>query len=193
MASFRLAHSRTLSGVRLSPSIRTLRPWTPRKRSPKTGWSRMPSTGTSSFSSAISEPHSCRPVMKARVPSTGSSTQRQAVGALLLAQLLTQDAVIRPLPFDDGANSFLTALVRFGDRIENALAGLVRDRDALAEIGPDHRARGIGQAMSERHKLFVRGSWGLLPEGDDQAAGHDRAATEQNNRRGRQAYGRKQR
>ena len=70
------AHSRTCSGDALPAWIRCAAPLTPTKRSPSTGWSRMPSTGLPSCSSAISEPHSCRPVMKARVPSTGSSTQR---------------------------------------------------------------------------------------------------------------------
>ena len=51
----------------------------------------------------------------------------------------------------------LAALVGFGDGIEGAAARLVRHFDALAEIGPDHRARGIGQAMGEGDQLFVDG------------------------------------
>ena len=82
----------------------------------------MPSTGCPSSSSAISEPHSWRPLMKARVPSTGSSTQRRPFVPCLLAELLAEDAVVGPLAVDDGADGLLGVLVGLGHRIEHGLA-----------------------------------------------------------------------
>ena len=58
-----------------------LAPPTPNQRSRVTGWSIRPITGASSCSTAISVVNSGRPVMKARVPSIGSSTQRQRAPA----------------------------------------------------------------------------------------------------------------
>ena len=124
-------------------------PFTPMKRSPSTGWSMMPSTGRPFSSSAISEPHSWRPLMKARVPSTGSSTQRSPLVPAFSPIFLAQDSVVRPFALDDRADRALRALVGLGHRIEHrALRGaLVGDVDALAEIGADHLPRRIGQAV----------------------------------------------
>jgi hypothetical protein len=63
------------------PRNRVGRPATPIQRSPVTGWSMTPRIGVSPSSRPISVPKTGRPVMKARVPSIGSSTQRNRASA----------------------------------------------------------------------------------------------------------------
>ena len=66
-----------------------------------------------------------------------------------LAEFLAQDGVIRPLAGDQFADGAFGAAVGFGDGIESMAALLVRHIDALAEKGPDHRARASARRLAK--------------------------------------------
>ena len=149
IASFSSAQARVLSAVLRPACTSCAAPLTPMKRSPSTGWSRMPSTGTPASSSAISEPHSCRPVMKARVPSTGSSTQRK-----LFLPAVSPNSSPR-MASSGRSRAIRSRMARSAPRSASvtgskaALPSLWETIDGLAEKRTDHRAAGIGQAVGE--------------------------------------------
>ena len=106
----------------------------------------IPSTGQPSSTSAISVPKIARPTVKLRVPSIGSSTHWRSGDAVLLAIFLADDAVARSFGVEQRAHRRLRLAIRQRD------GGVVRlhlDAMRVAEIGADHRARGIGEAVGE--------------------------------------------
>ena len=100
----------------------------------------MPTIGRSSWNSAIRVPKVGRPVMKARVPSIGSSTQRNAALRPLEAEFLAQNAVVGKPFGQDGAHRLLGGAVGDGDR---GAVGLLVGDDTRPEEGTDHRARDV--------------------------------------------------
>ncbi len=132
------------------PRNRVGRPATPTQRSPVTGWSMTPISGRSPSSSATSEPNIGRPVMKARVPSIGSSTQRSVAAGLFEAVLFPENAVARAALGQHAAHGLLGAPVGDGDR---ALVVLAVGIEAAAEMWADHRTRGIRRRLRGRDEL----------------------------------------
>ncbi len=79
--------------------------------------------------------------MNARVPSIGSSTQRNRASGRSSPASLAEYAVVRETFGQQGAHHLLGGAVGDGD---GAVVALQLRRGAGAEIRADHRARGIG-------------------------------------------------
>ena len=108
------------------------------------------------------------PEMKALVPSIGSSTQTYSGVRPLRAELLADDAVLRPAGGDQIAHGRLRRPIGDGDRTG---VGLRFDLQALAEVGPDGRAGGVGQLLGEGPEGGDVGGGGSVGHGTIVAAG----------------------
>ena len=119
------------------------------------GWSMMPSIGLPRCSSPISVPNTGMPVMKALVPSIGSSTQTYSASSRSRAVFLAEDAVLRARPLlEQRAHRRFGLAVGDGHR---AVVGLGVDAHRRAEIAPDHAARRLGHFIGERDQSGIEG------------------------------------
>ena len=118
----------------------------------------MPTTGVSPSSSATSVPKIGRPVMKARVPSIGSSTQRNRASGLLQAELLAENAAFGTQPPEFRPHRLFGVTVGDG---HGRLIGLQIGRDGTAEKRPDHSAGRIGRANGRRNVTIEIGAQGF--------------------------------
>ena len=88
----------------------------------------------------------------------------EAIRRCLLIEFFAEDAIIRPLPLDDGSNCSFSVLICSGDWIEQRAFcdALIGDLDSLPEIRTNHSARCIGKLMGESNRLGIDSHGSLL-------------------------------
>ena len=101
----------------------------------------------------MSVPHIGQPMMKARVPSIGSTTQRSRASG----RVDPCSSPTKPCSGQRSATAWAitcsAALVGLGNGVEGARAGLVGDVERLTKVGPYGCAGRIGRDMREIYEV----------------------------------------